>query len=141
MLAKRGEAIRKALRETMNQTYPRRPRRWRDRPFDDLAPRDEATAWRLIAEWQTRRGGNVPQWLYPKLIERAYKLVEDPSTPYRLAGAAGGKACARRHPGKEHPIHKVRLKMLTRRRTRNEEREREKLGLPPKIRSKWLDLG
>jgi hypothetical protein len=67
--------------------------------------------------WRARRHGRVPRWLYPKLIERAYKLVEDPSTPYRLAGAAGGNACARRYLGKDHPIHKIRLKMLNRRKT------------------------
>ena len=113
----------------MNQRYPRNPRRWRARPFDDLSPRDEAKAWMLVNRWRANRYGNVPQWVYPKWIERAYRLVEDPSTPYRLAGAAGGNACARRHPGKEHPIHKVRAKMLNRRKTHNEERERERLGL------------
>jgi len=105
----------------MNQRDARRPRRWRARPFDDLPPRDEATAWMLVNRWLARRHGNVPQWLYPKLTERAYKLVEDPSTPYRLAGAAGGNACARRDLGKQHPIHKVRAKMLNRRRTQKEE--------------------
>jgi hypothetical protein len=108
-------------RKAMNQRYPRRPRRWRKHPFDDLSPRDEATAWMLVNRWRAQRYGNVPPWLYSKLIERAYKLVEDPSTPYRLAGAAGGRACARRHPGKEHPIHRTRARCSTdaRERTKN----------------------
>jgi hypothetical protein len=124
----------------MNQHYARRPRRWQERPFDDLSPRDEATARMLIDKWRARRHGNVPQWLRPKWTERAYKLVEDPKTPYRLAGAAGGNACARRHPGKEHPIHKVRKKILAHRQTQKEIREEEKAGLPPRSRSKWLDI-
>jgi len=124
----------------MNQRYVRRPRRWRERPFDDLAPCDQATAWMLIARWRERRHGNIPQWLFPKFVERAYKLVEDPSTPYRLAGAAGGHALARRYPGKLHPIYKARQKLLAHRRTQKDIREREEAGLPPKTRSKWLDL-
>src|SRR5215469_3109146 len=76
----------------MTQGYKRQPRQWRDRPFDDPSPHDEATASMLVARWRDRKHGNVPQWLYPKLVERAYRLVEDPSTPYRLAGAAGGHA-------------------------------------------------
>jgi hypothetical protein len=71
----------------------------------------------LVNRWRARRHGHVPRWLYPKLVERAYKFAEDPSTPYRLAGAAGGNACARRYLGKDHPIHKIRLKMLNRRKT------------------------
>jgi hypothetical protein len=100
----------------------------------------------LIAKWRTERNGNVPRWLYPKWTERAYKLVEDPSTPYRLAGAAGGKACQRKmfregRIGEKHPIHKARLKILARRRTQREERERERLGLPSRTRHVFLPIG
>jgi hypothetical protein len=107
----------------MNQRYSRRPRRWRKRPFDDLSPHNEATATMLVANWRARRGRDVPGWLYPKLVERAYKLVEYPSTPYKLAGTAGGKACQRKmlregRVGPEHPIHKARLKILAQRRAK-----------------------
>jgi len=47
---------------------------------------------------------------------------------------------ARKYPGKLHPIHKARQKLLAHRRTEKELREREKAGIPPPIRTKWLDL-
>src|SRR5580704_11339214 len=129
----------------MNQRYPRKPRRWRERPFDDLQPHDEATATMLVAHWRARRELDVPGWLYPKWVERAYRFVEDPSTPYRLAGAAGGRACQRKlvregRTGEKHPIHKARLKILAHRRLRKEERELQRLNLPAKPRSKRLNI-
>jgi len=126
--------------QTHEPTLRQTARRWRERPFDDLAPRDEASAWRLVNEWLGRRHGNIPRWLYPKLIERAYRFVEDPHAAIRLAAASGGHALARRYPGKLHPIHKARQKMLQHRRTQKEIREREETGLPPKSRTKWLEL-
>jgi hypothetical protein len=79
------------------------------------------------------------------LVERAYKLVEYPSTPYKLAGTAGGKACQRKmlregRVGPEHPIHKARLKILAQRRAKKEEERLQRLNLPPKPRSKCLNI-
>jgi hypothetical protein len=87
----------------------------------------------------------VPRGVYPKWIERAYKFTEYPSTPYRLAGAAGGRACQRKmlregRIGEKHPIHKARLKILARRRMQKEERKLQRLNLPPKPRSKCLNI-
>jgi len=125
----------------MNQRYRRRPRRWSNRLFDDLPPEKEAAAWGWIARWRAQRNGYIPRWLWPKLTERAYRFAEDPSTPYRLAGAAGGHALARKYPGKLHPIHNVREKLLAQQRTEKEEREREILGLPPRTKHKVLPIG
>src|SRR5215469_6356735 len=123
----------------MRQGYNRRPRRWREQPFDDLSPRDEATAWMLVNRWRAERQGNIPRWLYPKLIERAYGFVEDPHAAIRLAAASGGHALARKYPGKLHPIHKARQKMLAHRRTQKEIRKGKKPGfLPEAAPSGWI---
>jgi len=94
----------------------------------------------LVNRWRAERYGNIPQWLYPKLIERAYRFVKDPHAAIRLAAASGGHALARKYPRKLHPINKARQKMLAHRRTQKEIWEREEAGLPPKSRTKWLEL-
>jgi hypothetical protein len=51
----------------MNQRYARRPRRWLERPFDDLSPRDEEDLEMFIADQcQAERFGD---WLADVWLE------------------------------------------------------------------------
>jgi len=130
----------------MASLFERRPRLYREHLFDDLPVelRWEAEGW--LALWYERRNGNVPSWLRPILIGRARYLALNPRWAFWMLAKSGGHALQRKlrnegRAGTKHPyLLKARSVITARRRGQREERERERLSLPPRTRHRLLPL-
>jgi hypothetical protein len=148
------QRTRKILRPPVTPLFARRPRRYREHLFDDLPleARQEANwrYWRSCKRWE----GNLPGWRRAILIGQARRWAmtseEDRSQWGRtMLAKVGGYAVQlmyreKGRTGEKHPARKAaKISVLHRRwkwKNCEEERQRQKLGLPPKTRSKVLPI-
>jgi hypothetical protein len=135
--------------------FIRQQRRWGNNLFDDLPFEAEQEAQKRLRRYcENHRGNPKWRWLYPILIGLARRwamtTVEERRKVARtLRATMAGYATQRKYrkqgrTGEKHPSQKAaRISVAHRKRARElkqEEEQRERQGLGPKTRTKYLPI-
>jgi hypothetical protein len=115
--------------------------------FDDLQLPLRVNAQRTFGRLCARWSRNLPQWRMPPLVGRARWLTlhpPDSAWGRRMLAKRGGRAVQRRYrlEGRTGRLHPARYAAVVsasmrrwRKRKRQDEERRARLGLPPKLRA------
>jgi len=136
----------------MTPLFERRPRRWRKNLFDDLPFEKQQEARQRLSYYLENHRGDSRRGLLPILIGQARRWTmtsqgERTRWGKSMAGKRGAKALYQKLQsqgltGNSHPYaHKASRKSVARRKSRKEEKEGQRFGLPARTRSKLLPIG